>query len=185
MNVCTFFAICICLTWLTYLYQKPQVKSFSPSNHLSLAEAKQSRNYVRKDLWIVQTPTERVCNRIESDTSTLIFQPKDHAIQVFEQLSHIRCWIQEKNSSGEKQTCFILASEGTYRYQNQNFEANDVFLSIHKLAQTPFSFDLTNHAPFLQGKAAKVTFSLQNGSQSFQASQFKASLRSLPRGQSL
>lgn len=174
--ISTAFTLAASIFWFSFLYQKPNSQPLTRNTYTTTKEARQNRNNVRKDLWIAQTPTERVCNRIESDHSLLVFRPKGNSMELFEQLTGIRCWIQEKTSTNGQQVRFFVAKEGLYRYQGQQFEARDVFLSMYKLSTAPFSFNLTNNTPFMQGTAERVTFSLQNGAPAFQAHKFQASL---------
>ena len=170
--------------WIGYLSFKPgsspsfaKPKSFSPS-----LTGEQARKQVRKDIWIAQSPKDRLHNRIESDNSLLILQPKGDSLEVIEKLQGVRCWIQEKiyTTAGSpiQQIRFFLADEGIYRYHHQNFQASDVTLSMYKIPGINLPWNLTAYNPFLKGIAEEVTFSIQKGVPLFQATHFKASLGS-------
>ena len=168
--------------WIGYLCIKPGTSSSlnTPKRVSSSLNGEQTRKQVRKDIWIAQSPKERLHNRIESDGSLLILQPKGDSIEVIEKLQGVRCWIQEKiyNTEGSsvQQIRFFLADEGLYKYRHQNFQASDVTLSMYKIPGTTLPWNLTSYNPFLKGVAEDVTFSIQKGIPLFQATHFKASL---------
>lgn len=168
--------------WIGYLCIKPGVSPSltKPKNLSANLSGEQARKQVRKDIWIAQSSTERLHNRIESDGSLLILQPKGGSIEVIEKLQGVRCWIQEKiYTTGTypiQQIRFFLADEGIYRYRHQNFQASDVTLSMYKIPGTNLPWNLTPYNPFLKGIAEEITFSIQKGVPLFQATHFKASL---------
>lgn len=169
------------LVWTSYLYNKPEpTKKTLSVDHPSLtSNGKQERKQVRKDIWIAQSPSERLHSRIESDNSTLFLTPKGNSIDVTEKLTGVRCWMQEKtyltNGLNTQQMRFFVAKEGFYHYQNQDFEASNVLLSMYRIPGLDLIRDLENRTPFLKGSAEKVVFSLQKGTPVFQATHFKAS----------
>ena len=168
--------------WIGHLCFKPgsPPSLAKPTNFSMALNGEQSRKQVRKDIWISQSAKERLHNRIESDSSLLILQPKGDSVEVIEKLQGVRCWIQEKiyTTSGApiQQIRFFLADEGIYKYRHQNFKASDVALSMYKIPGTTLPWNLTSYNPFLKGVAEEVTFSIQKGIPLFQATNFKASL---------
>ena len=167
--------------WLGHLYNQKPAPKLSHEGHMSKTalSGKQLRKQVRKDIWITHSNEERLHNRIESEGSTLCFEPKGDSVDVVENLTGVKCWIQEKiQDTGQnsfQQVRFFLAEEGVYSYRKQHFSASDVLLSLYRIPGTTLSENLSAYRPFLKGKAEEVTFCLENGTPQFKASQFKAS----------
>ncbi len=187
--VCNLLALFIGVVWLTSLcwkFSRREVHLQKIKTFAAATTGEQSRQQVRKDLWIVQSPSERIHDRIESEKSLLILQPKQNSIEVIEQLQGVQGWIEEKNQGSTKtaslQLRHFVAKEGIYFYKNQNFKAFNVLLSLYKIQGDPLHWEQKLHTPFLQGTAEALNFSLQGGTQLFQATQFSASLQgdSLP-----
>jgi hypothetical protein len=145
--------------------------------------ATQNRKQVRKDIWFTQENQTRLQHRIDSESSILTLQPsKGRSFEVIEQLFHIRCLMQEKvyATSAQafmQQVRFMEADEGIYRYQIQNFTANQVSLSLFRLPGFLLPADVSQSHPFLKGNAQDITFSISGSVPQFQAQNFKATLR--------
>ncbi len=177
----TLSVLTISLLWFIQLGSRVDTPSISKKteNKSSLAYSEQVRLGVRKDIWLAEAEGQRLHHRIESDRSLISFLPKGESIEVSEHLFGVRCRVQEKSVSSKEplqQIRFMLAEEGVYRYKDQSFRAEDVFLSLYKIPGTVLPKSLENYTPFLRGNAESVTFSLKNGSPKFVASRFNASL---------
>lgn len=175
------FVVLSAFFWLSYLTKKPDLPKFSKKQDTrnSMSCVEQVREKVRKDIWLVESPGQRLHHRIESDRSLISFNSKKSSIEILEHLFGVRCWIQEKNASikdPSQQLRFVLAEEGFYQYKNQDFWAQDVLLSMYKIPKNTEFGALESYTPFLQGNAESINFSLKNGSPRFIASRFKASI---------
>lgn len=165
--------------WIIHLATEESTAFSAPEAPIfAVAEGTQIRSQVRKDLWIAEANGERLQNRIESDSSLLILKPrKTGSLEVIEELTGVRCWLQEKIQPLEKtqQIRFLIAKEGIYLYKDQKFEAQNVKLSLYKMPGKILPFNLENYKPFLKGSAENILFSLENKGPCFTATQFKAS----------
>jgi hypothetical protein len=155
--------------YMAFVRTPPSTKLPQAMN--SLSRSVQTREKVRKDIWLTAPTTGRLHHRIESDRSLVTLNPKGESIEVLEHLFGVRCWIQEKNGLR-----FVLAEEGTYKYNTQSFQAQDVLLSLYKIPQGILPTRLESYTPFLRGHADSITFSLQSGQPRFEAFHFQASL---------
>lgn len=148
----------------------------------SLSEsATQTRQGVRKDIWFSQEDTSRLHYRIESESSLLTLAPDNGKFDIVENLSNIRCWMQEKlyenGLSCMQQLRFLQASKGIYRFRQQEFLANSVALSLFRLPGHELATPTSTRDAFLKGKAEDISFSVSGKTPQFQAHQFTASLR--------
>ena len=168
------------LGWLGHLYGQRAGKKVTHSTHIhkSSLSGKQIREHVRKDIWIAQGPSTRLHNRIESEASTLLFDPEGEVLQIMETLHGVRCWIQERVQETEQgsaqQIRFFVAEDDVYDYRCQEFKASNVLLSLYRLPGTSFIDSLEPYTPFLHGNAEEVSFSVEDGSPRFKASHFTA-----------
>jgi hypothetical protein len=144
----------------------------------------QTRESVRKDIWIADANSDRLHYRIESKSSLLKLIPKEHKSEIIEQLQGIKCWMQDKLYAASEaatpmqQVRYLEADQGTYRYNSQHFDANSVSLSLLRLPGHLLSFPFDPQAePFLKGVAQNVSFSIDEGIPKFQARNFKATLK--------
>ena len=170
------------LALFAYLYWKPDPQILTPMDK-ELSETTtgiQSRNRVRKDIWVAQSAQERLHNQVESKTSSLLLQPTKTSLEIVEQFHHVKGWIQEKDPSqgnvDTKQVRYFEAETGTYLYQEKHFSATDVSLAIYKVPAASFLFSLNKYRPFLKGTAEEIAFSFEEKAPVFQATRFKASL---------
>ncbi len=167
--------------WISYLSSKNELieNTKTQTDFSGITSSEQTRKNVVKDLWIAQSNSERLHNKIESDTSLLTLKPKENSIEIIEHLTGVRCFIQEKiqflNGETSQQMRFFVAKEGLYHYKDQSFQASNVLLSMYKIPGKDLPLNLTTYNPFLKGSAEKVVFSLENGQSFFQATHFKAS----------
>jgi hypothetical protein len=154
----------------------PQV--FTASTH-------QTRQGVRKDIWFTQEDKNRLHTRIESASSLLTIQPKEHNFEVVEELQKIHCWMQDRVYVGEggklmQQMRYIEADKGTYLYTTQQFLAQTVILSLFRLPGHTLQIDQDQSAAFIRGIAQDVSFSVSGKSSQFQAKNFKAQFSKTP-----
>ena len=143
--------------------------------------ASQTREGVRKDIWFSQEDRLRLQYRIESDSSILTLVPDKGKLDIVENLSNIRCWMQEKltqNPSGNtQQVRYMQAAEGIYRLNKQNFFANSVTLSLFRLMGHELKTPISTAKAFLTGKAEDISFSVSGNTPHFEAHHFNASLK--------
>ena len=156
----------------------PQV--FATSTH-------QTRQGVRKDIWFSQEDKSRLHTRIESASSLLTIQPKEHNYEVIEELQKIHCWMQDRVYVGEggkpmQQMRYIEADSGTYLYTTQQFLAQTVVLSLFRLPGHSLLINQDQSAAFIRGIAQDVSFSVSGKSPQFQAKNFKAQFSKTPGG---
>ena len=182
--ICNLLAIAIGTIWLTSLcwkFSQTESVMLQKTAFAAATTGEQSRQQVRKDLWIVQSPHERIHDRIESEQSRLILRPKQNSIELIEQLQGVQGWIEEKSQNAAKNTPLqlrhFLAKEGVYFYKDQTFKAFNVLISLYKIQGNPLQWNQALHSPFLRGTAEALNFSLKGGIPVFQATQFSASLQ--------
>jgi hypothetical protein len=177
-------------SWIFYLcYFKGESLSEIKRNrlqqsleHFAVAAATQNRTHVQKDIWITEQNLQRLQNRIDSQKSVLVLQPRINSIEITEQLYDVKCWSQEKILDTPQTPMYQLrvlqAKEGLYKYQTQTFEATDATLALYKIPGSSLITNLVHHKSFLQGTAKEISFTVKEGSPRFQAHQFQASLSS-------
>lgn len=164
----------------TYRVSMEQGKQPTAKETLSTS-THQMRQGVRKDIWFAQEDGSRLHYRIESASSLLTLVPNQNKVDVIENLEHIKCWMQDKLYSGEGKTMqqarYLEADQGSYHYLTQQFIAQSVALSLHRLPGhlLPASFD--PKTAFLRGIAQDVSFSVSGKLPQFQAQHFKATLK--------
>jgi hypothetical protein len=152
------------------------------SKHLS-RNTYQTREGVRKDIYLADEGVSRLHYRIESESSLLKLIPGEKKSEIVEQLQGIRCWMQDKLyfasslQSPMQQVRYLEADQGTYRYTSQQFDARTVSLSLLRLPGHFLSFNVNPQEAFLRGIAQNVSFSIAEGTPQFQAQNFKASLK--------
>lgn len=155
-------------------YRKMAAQSLSDN-------ATQTREGVRKEIWFTQEDASRLQYRIESDSSVLTLAPRDGKFDIIENLSNIRCWMQEKlyevSNASMQQIRFLQAKEGTYYFRQQQFLANAVALSLFRLPGHQLQTPESTREAFLKGNAADISFSVSGKTPQFEAHQFTASLR--------
>ena len=151
------------------------------SSSVSEYEGHQSRTGVTKNIWY--TPSgkeERLHFKMISDFSELKFIHKNTSSVVVEDLSNVKCLMQESLGEDEtgtfQQIRLLNAKEATYNYTSSVFNAESVFLDIYRIPghDLPSLEKLSNYSPFLKGIAKTVTFTLEGGALNFEASQLKA-----------
>lgn len=140
----------------------------------------QYRSGVRKDLWLSQVDQSRLHYRIDSASSVLTLIPRDDKLDIFENLYHIQCWMQDKlytqGTTLMQQVRFFVADEGVYRYSSQQFTANRVELSLFRVPGNQLFTALDPKKAFMQGVAGGVFFAIAGNTPKFQAEHFKAQL---------
>lgn len=161
---------------------KSLIEQYRQLANQSLSDsATQTREGVRKEIWFSQEDKSRLHYRIESDSSVLTVAPSGGKFDLIENLSNIRCWMQEKlyeeGSNNMQQVRFLQASEGTYRYSQQQFLANSVALSMFRLPGHELVTPMSTRGAFLKGNANDISFSVSGKTPQFEAHQFTASLR--------
>lgn len=162
-------------------YLRKQEAASSPKT--LAATAQQRRQDVRKDIWFAQEDKSRLQYRIESQSSLLSLVPVDDKLELIENLSHIKCWMQEKiflspqSKQLMQQMRYLQANEGTYKYMSQQFDAHAVGLSLFQLPGQVLSTTIDPRAAFLRGVAQDVSFAVSGKNPQFKAHHFKASLR--------
>ena len=161
-------------TGLVEQYKKMTSQSLSDS-------ATQSREGVRKDIWFSQEDKSRLHYRIESESSLLTMAPNNGKFEMVENLSNIRCWMQEKLYGADQgqmqQIRFLKAAEGIYRFNEQEFLANSVDISLFRMPGHELATPTSSKAAFLNGNAEDISFSVSGKTPQFQAHHFTASLR--------
>lgn len=151
------------------------------SNQSLSQSATQTRQGVRKDIWFLQEDASRLHYRIESESSLLTLDPAGGKFDIVENLSSIRCWMQEKlydsGPSSMQQLRFLQAQEGIYRFRQQEFIASSVALSLFRLPGHELVTPTTTRDAFLKGNAENISFSVSGKTPQFEAHKFTASLR--------
>lgn len=145
---------------------------------------KQMRKGVAKDLWITESNGTRLHHHIESPRSILTAIPHGDRVELIEQMIGMKCFFQEKieESGGEtiQHIRFIQSGEGTYRYTDQFFDAQRVYLALYQLPGDTLMTKLSHEEAYLRGVAEAVSLSFSSGSPNFHAEKFKAQIR--PQG---
>lgn len=143
--------------------------------------ASQTREGVRKDIWFSQDNDLRLQYRIESDSSILTLVPEKGKLDIVENLSNIRCWMQEKltqtPAGATQQLRYLQAAEGIYRLSKQNFFASSVTLSLFRLPGHELTTPTNTSQAFLKGQAEDISFSVSGKTPHFEARHFNASLK--------
>jgi hypothetical protein len=183
--------VAISATWLLYLIYPT---SADVSKYLKMREAgkvtaqvkpqedsRQWRSGVRKDLWLSQLEGGRLHYRIDSASSTLTLTPNEEKFDIFENLSHLKCWMQDKlylqGETPMQQVRFFVADEGVYRFSMQEFTAKSVELSLFRVPANSFFTNLDPSSAFMQGVAQGVSFAIAGNKPKFQADHFRAKLQ--------
>jgi hypothetical protein len=160
--------------------ERVKKKGKAIATSLQTQSTEQYRVGVRKDLWLTQEDRSRLHYRIESQKSTLTLVPINDKLDMIENLQQIHCWMQDKiYKQGDEmmqQIRFFEATDGTYRYSEERFAANDVALSLFRLRGTDLPYITDPSKAFLRGVAQDVSFSVVGKTTRFQAGRFKASL---------
>jgi hypothetical protein len=162
-------------------YKRLEVQDKIISSQGLLTETYQRRKDVKKDIFFSQEDGSRLHYRIHSRASLLTAHPraKEKKIDLNEKLEDIHCWMQDKlyvNGEAPMQQIRVLAAdEGFYSYSSQKFQAESVALSLFRLSGQTLPLEIKG-APFLEGDAEDVCFSVSGKSPSFQAHHFKARL---------
>jgi len=160
------------LAWYQkYLEKKEEKKTMASSGH-------QFREGVQKDLWVCEE-NNRLHWKIVSDSSLLTLVPKNEKLDIIENLNHLHTWMQDKIYTGQEtsqEVRYLEAKEGTYRYFDQQFVADSVFLSLQRLPGTVLPTTFSPSLSYLKGIAHDVSFSLMGKNPHFQAHQFQATL---------
>ncbi len=143
----------------------------------------QNRLKVCKDIWVTEENQQRLHYRIESASSSLTLEPKGHKMDIIEHLEQMRCWMQDKLLTSNKndvsqQTRYFTAREGVYHFLSQQLIADKATLSFYRMAgdKLPELGRLPISEPFLTGEAKQIAFSVSGSTPMFQAYDFKASL---------
>lgn len=153
------------------------------SSKLVTKNTYQTRQGVRKDIWTADEGNARLHYRIESKSSLLKLVPGEHKAEMVENLQGIKCWMQDKlyytanQEQPMQQMRYLEADQGTYRYNSQHFDANSVSIFIMNLAGHSLNFRAGPNDAFLRGIAQNVTFAIDDGTPTFQAKNFKASIK--------
>jgi hypothetical protein len=143
-------------------------------------DSRQYRSGVRKDLWLSQPDQGRLHYRIDSASSTLTLIPEGDKFDIFENLHHLHCWMQDKlYTQGEtlmQQVRFFIADEGVYRFSSQQFTAQKVELALFRVPGNSLFTALDPKSAFMRGVAKGVSFAIAGNTPKFQAEHFKAQL---------
>lgn len=163
-------------------YRNLQIKAKEVATTRSQSSTQQTRQGVRKDLWVSQEEGKRLQYRIDSESSVLNLIPNAEKFDIVENLRGIQCWMQDKlyvaNKKNMQQIRFFEAEEGVYRYSSQEFLAKTVSLSFFRLPGSTLPLTSNPTAAFLKGVAEGVSFSISGKDPQFHAQRFKATLQS-------
>lgn len=149
----------------------------------SHAPTNQHRKGVRKEIWFSQDDCSRLHYQISSEGSLLTLTPIKNKFEIVEELTGIKCWMQDKlyeedhGSTPMQQSRYIEAEEGHYRYSTQEFTANGVTLSLFRLPghELP-SEEVDEEQAFLRGVAHDISFLFSGKTPQFQAGHFQATV---------
>jgi hypothetical protein len=165
-------------------FREKQHEISQSSSELVSKHAYQTREGVRKDIWTAEANNVRMHYRIESRSSLLKLTPGNKKMELVENLSGIRCWMQDKllltnETKGVplQQVRYLEADTGSYLYNTQQFEASSVSLFLLRLPGHTLTFDVGPKDAFLRGIAQNVSFVISDGTPKFQAQNFKASIK--------
>ncbi len=142
----------------------------------------QQRKGVVKEIWFTQDDGARLHYRIFSESSLLTLKPDGKGLDLVEKLEKIQCWMQDKiypspqGAGVMQQIRFLVAEEGLYRYNYQEFLAHTVALSLYRMAGSELPEKIKAEKPFLKGIADDVSFAVSGKNPQFQAKHFKAEL---------
>jgi hypothetical protein len=156
-------------------------EEISMPKHEEKFPSKQMRKGVTKDLWISDKEHSRLHHHIESPRSILTAIPYGNRVELIEQMIGMKCYFQEKlenSAEGPVQHIrFLQSSEGTYRYTDQVFDAQSVFLALYRLPGDTLTTHLSTDDAYLKGVAEEVSLSFSSGTPNFHAEKFKAQIR--------
>ncbi|MCB1107079.1 MAG: hypothetical protein KDK76_03180 [Chlamydiia bacterium] len=156
-------------------------QKISIPKHEEAFSTKQIRKGVVKDLWLNDREGTRLHHHIESPQSILTAIPCGTRVELIEQMIEMKCYFQEKveEEGGEEvqQIRYLQSGEGTYRYTDQHFNAQSVFLALYKVSGKTLSTQLNTQDAYIKGVAEEVSLSFSNGSPDFHAEKFKAQIR--------
>lgn len=156
------------------------IHKWTPPKEITSYPTKQIRTGVQKDLWISDNGL-RLHHQILSPQSILTAYPKGESFELVEDMHEMKCYLQEHIEPGEKhmqQIRFIKSHSGTYRYSDQYFHAQQVFLALFKIPGNTLDTHLDFDTALLKGVAEKVSLSLAENSPNFHAEKFKAYIHS-------
>ena len=158
---------------LTHAVEMPKKHGMYPT--------RQMRSGVSKDLWIHDEEMGRLHHHIESPRSILTVYSTDKHMQLIEQMIGMKCYLQERieNDEGElvQQVRYIESREGTYRYSDNHFDAQSVFLALFRIPGNTLTTKLDLEEAFLKGVAKEVSLSFSDDRPNFHAEKFKAHIR--------
>lgn len=158
-----------------------QQKAAASSNSLASA-VQQNRQGVVKEIYFSQEDNTRLHYRIESASSFLTLTPDGNKFDLNEKLEKIKCWMQDKlyytspGTGAMQQMRFLEAEDGIYRYNTQQFLANQVNLSLYRISGHELPPSPMEENPFLRGIADEVSFAVSGKTPQFNASHFRALL---------
>jgi hypothetical protein len=130
---------------LERLHKKPAVIAY---------EAKQTRHGVFKELWY-QKKDQRYKVVLKSKSAEMLLSGNS----IFEKLSDVQCWIQEKIEGDTQDIRYVQADEAIYNYQENTLKAYNVNIELFRLPGTtfePFHFDVN---PVMTTYANEMDFS--------------------------
>lgn len=131
-----------------YLVLKEAKAKRKREKPLQMSPAVQKRYDVRKELWIPEnTAFQRKHLLITCKESELQLLEKKGKIETLEQMTDVDCHLFEP-----LETRHFVATEGTYHYPSQTFEAKDV----------TFRFFQKDASPYLSGTANQTYFTASN-----------------------
>lgn len=192
-RICTLFLLLIfCGVWGYFIvimhpsdvekYQKMiENKEIASSNAFS--PTYQERKQIYKDIWFAQDEQIRLHYQIACKNSFLTLTPIKNKFELVENLEGIKCWMQDrlfendKDNSLTQQARYIEAKSGIYRHSSHEFLANDVTLSLFRLAGHHLPKEPVNKKEaILQGIAHDISFYFSGKTPHFQANQFEATM---------
>ena|SRR3990167_2358229 len=143
------------------------------------SSAQQTRTGIIKDMWI-SNGAERLHHRISCPSSVLLIHPKGNAFECIEEMSDMKCYLQEKIEWDSEigmpfqQIRYIESPTGTYNYASQLFSAERVYLAIFSMPGNVLQLNPDLNKAFLKGIAEKVALTFLSDGPQFHSEKFKA-----------
>lgn len=172
------YQVCFLRTADFNLIKKFKEEKVLASSKNTFSTTSQKRQGVRKEIWFSEEDNMRLHYRIESQGSLLTFIPKEHKVEIIENLEKLKFWMQDKvyTNPEMQQLRFLEADQGTYKMTSQEFLAETVTVSLFRLPGLILPEKIDPKSAFLKGISENILFSISGKMPQFEAQNFKASL---------
>lgn len=123
---------------------------------------------------------ERLQWRLQSGSSELSLDQNTQGMQLTEHFRQVKGVMQEKFTADQQYIRSLEANDAFYDYKEGLMLADEATIARYELPGKAWVPSLAAYAPFMQGKAERITLSMKN-SYSFNAEKFQASFRDMEK----